>query len=113
MNRKRISRIGKYVLVTMLLTAVPASGWAQRMIKVSGTVYNIADKKKKVPFSGSVVYVYSCKTVAAAKDLKNSLDKDNTNFALFMNEDERAETDANGYYEILVPDNGHWCSKRA
>lgn len=55
MNRKRISRIGKYVLVTMLLTAVPASGWAQRMIKVSGTVYNIADKKKKVPFSGSVV----------------------------------------------------------
>ena len=57
MNRKRISRIGKYVLVTMLLTAVPASGWAQRMIKVSGTVYNIADKKKKVPFSGSVVYV--------------------------------------------------------
>ena len=58
MNRKRISRIGKYVLVTMLLTAVPASGWAQRMIKVSGTVYNIADKKKKVPFSGSVVYVY-------------------------------------------------------
>lgn len=106
MNRKRISRIGKYVLVTMLLTAVPASGWAQRMIKVSGTVYNIADKKKKVPFSGSVVYVYSCKTVAAAKDLKNSLDKDNTNFALFMNEDERAETDANGYYEILVPDNG-------
>ena len=65
MNRKRISRIGKYVLVTMLLTAVPASGWAQRMIKVSGTVYNIADKKKKVPFSGSVVYVYSCKTVAA------------------------------------------------
>lgn len=53
-----------------------------------------------------MVYVYSCKTVAAAKDLKNSLDKDNTNFALFMNEDERAETDANGYYEILVPDNG-------
>ena len=53
MNRKRISRIGKYVLVTMLLTAAPASGWAQRMIKVSGTVYNIADKKKKVPFSGS------------------------------------------------------------
>lgn len=106
MNRKRISRIGKYVLVTMLLTAIPASGWAQRMIKVSGTVYNIADKKKKIPFSGSVVYVYSCKTVAAAKDLKNSLDKDNTNFALFMNEDERAETDANGYYEILVPDNG-------
>ena len=49
MNRKRISRIGKYVLVTMLLTAVPASGWAQRMIKVSGTVYNIADKKKKIP----------------------------------------------------------------
>ena len=47
MNRKRISRIGKYVLVTMLLTAVPASGWAQRMIKVSGTVYNIADKKKE------------------------------------------------------------------
>lgn len=47
MNRKRISRIGKYVLVTMLLTAVPASGWAQRMIKVSGTVYNIADKKRR------------------------------------------------------------------
>ena len=41
---------------------------------------------------------------AVAKDLKNSLDKDNTNFALFMNEDERAEADANGYYEILVPD---------
>lgn len=106
MDRKRINRIGKYVLVTVLLTATPASGWAQRMIKVSGTVYNIADKKKKVPFSGSVVYVYSCKTVAAAEDLKNNLDKDNTNLALFMDKEERTETDANGYYEILVPDNG-------
>lgn len=106
MNRKKINRIGKYILVVVLLTAAPASGWAQRMIKVSGTVYNIADNKKKVPFSESVVYIYSCKTVAAAEDLKNSLDKDNTNLALFINEEERAETDANGYYEILVPDNG-------
>lgn len=106
MNRRKINRIGKYVLVTVLLTAAPASGWAQRMIKVSGTVYNIADKKKKVPFSESVVYIYSCKTVAAAEDLKNSLDKEKTNLALFMDKEERAETDANGYYEILVPDNG-------
>lgn len=94
------------MLATTLLVAVPASGWAQRMIKVSGTVFNIADKKKKVPFSESVVYVYSCKTVAEAKDLQDNLDKDNANLALFMHEDERTETDANGYYEILVPDNG-------
>lgn len=106
MKRKAINRIGKYMLATTLLVAVPASGWAQRMIKVSGTVFNIADKKKKVPFSESVVYVYSCKTVAEAKDLQDNLDKDNANLALFMHEDERTETDANGYYEILVPDNG-------
>ena len=106
MNKKTISSIGKYMLVTTLLTAVPASGWAQRMIKVSGTVFNIADKKRKVPFSESVVYVYSCKTVAEAKDLQNDLDKDNADLMLFMHNDERTETDANGYYEILVPDNG-------
>lgn len=106
MNKKTISGFGKYMLITTLLTAVPASGWAQRMIKVSGTVFNIADKKKRIPFSESVVYVYSCKTVAEAKDLQNNLDKDNADLTLFMHKDERTETDANGYYEILVPDNG-------
>lgn len=104
MKKKKLPEIGKYVLAAVLM-AGPAAGWAQRMIKVSGTVYNVADKKK-VPFSDVVVHVYSCKTVAAANDLKKELDQDNVETALFLDEGERTETDANGYYEILVPDNG-------
>lgn len=104
MDKKLRSGIGKYILVATL-AAVPAGGWAQRMIKVSGTVYNIANKKK-IPFTDAAVYVYSCKTVAEAEDLKGNLDKDNANMALFLDEGQRVETDANGYYEILVPDNG-------
>lgn len=103
MNRKTINCIGKCMLATTLLVAIPADGWAQRMIKVSGTVFNVANKER-IPFSGSIVYVYSCKTPAEAKDLTQTLDKDNA--TLFMHEEDRTETDANGYYEILVPDNG-------
>lgn len=104
MDKKLISGIGKYILVATL-TATPVAGWAQRMIKVSGTVYNIANKKK-VPFTDAAVYIYSCKTVAEAEDLQENLDKDNLNMSLFLDEGQRVETDANGYYEILVPDNG-------
>ena len=53
MDKKLISGIGKYILVATL-TATPVAGWAQRMIKVSGTVYNIANKKK-VPFTDAAV----------------------------------------------------------
>lgn len=87
----------------------PAASWAQRMIKVSGTVMNVADKKHKVPFNDIAVTIYSCKTVAEAEDLSKQLKKsaqEPENVTAFYVGDELTQTDANGYYEILVPDNG-------
>lgn len=100
--------MGKYILaIGMAIT--PAASWAQRMIKVSGTVMNVADKKHKIPFTDITVHIYSCKTVAEAEDLSKQL-KSNAatpeEVTAFYVGDELAETDANGYYEILVPDNG-------
>lgn len=55
------------------------------------------------------MHIYSCKTVAEAEDLSKQL-KSNAatpdEVTAFYVGDELAETDANGYYEILVPDNG-------
>lgn len=108
MRKFKIPGIGKYILAIGMAVA-PAASWAQRMIKVSGTVMNVADKKHKVPFSDIAVHIYSCKTVAEAEDLSKQL-KSNAatpdELTAFYVGDELAETDANGYYEILVPDNG-------
>lgn len=108
MRKFKIPGMGKYILaIGMAIT--PAASWAQRMIKVSGTVMNVADKKHKVPFTDITVHIYSCKTVAEAEDLSKQL-KSNAatpeEVTAFYVGDELAETDANGYYEILVPDNG-------
>lgn len=108
MRRFKISGMGKYILAIGMIIA-PAASWAQRMIKVSGTVMNVADKKHKIPFTDIIVHIYSCKTVAEAEDLSKQL-KSNAatpeEVTAFYVGDELAETDANGYYEILVPDNG-------
>lgn len=108
MRKFKIPGMGKYILaIGMAIT--PAASWAQRMIKVSGTVMNVADKKHKIPFTDITVHIYSCKTVAEAEDLSKQL-KSNAatpeEVTAFYVGDELAETDANGYYEILVPDNG-------
>lgn len=108
MRKFKISGMGKYILAIGMIIA-PAASWAQRMIKVSGTVMNVADKKHKVPFTDITVQIYSCKTVAEAEDLSKQLSKNAATpeeVTAFYVGDELAETDANGYYEILVPDNG-------
>lgn len=78
---------------------------AQKIIRVTGTVYNTA-QKKRVPFTSDLVRVYSCKTVAEAEDLQKKLDAESVDFVLLFDEDLIAETDQNGYYEVMVPDNG-------
>ena len=82
-----------------------ATATAQRMIRVSGTVYNAAETKKKVPVTEAEVIVYSCKTVAEGEKLKKELDADNLEVAMFVGPETVKKIDHNGYYEILVPDN--------
>lgn len=96
-------------MLVLLLAAGSATTWAQRMIRVSGTVLNVADKRHKVPFTDIAVQIYSCKTVAEAEDLRKTLENnryEGANAPAFYIGSEKTETDANGYYEILVPDNG-------
>ena len=79
---------------------------AQRMIRVSGTVYNTADTKKVTPVTDAEVIVYSCKTVAQGKKLRNELSAHGKEMAVILDEENTTRIDKNGYYEILVPDNG-------
>lgn len=95
--------------MAVLLTLAMAGGQtatAQRMIRVSGTVYNAADKKKMIPVTDAEVIVYSCKTVAQGKKLRNDLNADSREIAVILDEENTTRVDKNGYYEILVPDNG-------
>ena len=79
---------------------------AQRMIRVSGTVYNAAETKSKVPVTDAEVIVYSLKTIGEAEKLQKELDADNLEVAMMVDPETMTRIDQNGYYEILVPDNG-------
>ena len=92
-----------FIILLSLGYCIPIQ--AQKVIRVTGTVYNTANKKK-VPFTDSVVQIYSCKTIGEAEDLQKMLDADNVDFTLLFDEESIVETDQNGYYDILVPDNG-------
>ncbi len=70
-----------------------------------GTVYNIAENRK-VPFSDVTVDVYAAKTVAVGEDMKKILDSNDQEKTLLLDQEGKTTTDENGYYEILVPDNG-------
>lgn len=91
----------------LILIAAGCTGTAcaQKMVKVSGIVYNIAENRK-VPFSDITVDVYAAKTVAVGKDMKKILDSNDQEKTLLLDQDAKTTTDENGYYEILVPDNG-------
>lgn len=96
------------LLITCLLgCALPAA--AQKMTKVTGIVYNIAGRKK-IPFSDIAVQVYAAKTVAEGKDIKKALDSDPNDpdrlIMFHLDKNAKTTTDNNGYYEIMVPDNG-------
>ena len=91
------------LLVALLGFVAPAQ--AQKIIRVTGTIYNTA-QKQKVPFTDDIVKIYSCKTVAEGQDLQQKLSADNLDFLLSFEESSITEADGNGYYEILVPDNG-------
>ena len=103
--KKRTEKCLKMVLMCFLLM-VCQQAVAQRMIRVSGTVYSTSDPRKKVPFTHAAVTVYSCKTEAEAEDLKKKLDSHATDVSLMMMMDQVTEIDKNAYYEIMVPDNG-------
>ena len=93
----------RFFAVLLLLFGCFTSVFAQRMIKVTGTVYNTANPRHKVPFTHAAVMVYGCKTVAEGEDIKAKIDSLGE---LTLITDNITEIDKNGYYEILVPDNG-------
>lgn len=97
----------KFKIWALVLIAAGYTGTAcaQKMVKVSGIVYNIAENRK-VPFSDVAVDVYAAKTVAVGEDMKKILDSNDQEKTLLLDQDAKTTTDENGYYEILVPDNG-------
>lgn len=64
MRKFKISGMGKYILAIGMIIA-PAASWAQRMIKVSGTVMNVADKSIRFRLPTS-----SCISTVARRWLK-------------------------------------------
>lgn len=98
-----------YVLKVWMLTVLCVLGastsTAQKMIRVSGIVYNSADDKKE-PFSDVAVNVYAAKTLSEGKDIVKALNQNDTEKLQFIDKESITTTDEQGYYEILVPDNG-------
>lgn len=105
---RSVMKIDKLKLGVALVAVMAGGGMtaeAQKMVKVSGVVYNTSGHKK-VPFSDISVEVYAIKTVAEAKDIKKLLDSNDPEKMLMLERESVKKTDENGYYEILVPDNG-------
>lgn len=98
-------RLKIWILLLVVAGCGTGTALAQKMVKVSGTVYNIAENRK-VPFSDVTVDVYAAKTVAVGKDMKKILDSNDQEKTLLLDQEGKTTTDENGYYEILVPDNG-------
>lgn len=66
-------RLKIWILLLVVAGCGTGTALAQKMVKVSGTVYNIAENRK-VPFSDVTVDVYAAKTVAVGEDMKKILD---------------------------------------
>ena len=98
-------RLKIWILLLVVAGCGTGTALAQKMVKVSGTVYNIAENRK-VPFSDVTVDVYAAKTVAVGEDMKKILDSNDQEKTLLLDQEGKTTTDENGYYEILVPDNG-------
>lgn len=94
----------KWILAACLAGSCVSAG-AQKMVKVSGVVYNISGNKK-TPFSDIAVDVYAIKTVAEAKDLSKILNSNDPEKMMMLERESVTRTDENGYYEIIVPNNG-------
>lgn len=98
-------RLKIWILLLVVAGCGTGTALAQKMVKVSGTVYNITENRK-VPFSDVTVDVYAAKTVAVGEDMKKILDSNDQEKTLLLDQEGKTTTDENGYYEILVPDNG-------
>ena len=98
-------RLKIWILLLVVAGCGTGTALAQKMVKVSGTVYNIAENRK-VPFSDVTVDVYAAKTVAVGEDMKKILDSNDQEKTLLLDQEGKTTTYENGYYEILVPDNG-------
>lgn len=105
-NNKGIYGFIKYCIIFGIICIYGENAMAQRMIRVSGTVYNAAETKKRTPVTDAEVIVYSCKTIGEGEKFKRELDSDNLEVAMFVDPETVTKIDHNGYYEILVPDNG-------
>ena len=55
-------RLKIWILLLVVAGCGTGTAWAQKMVKVSGTVYNIAENQK-VPFSDVTVDVYAAKSI--------------------------------------------------
>ena len=93
-------------MLAALITTGCTVAMAQRMIRVSGTVYNVSGSNKRLPLTEAEVIVFSCKTVAQGEKMKNDLDADVVELTSLIDPESVTQVDRNGYYEILVPDNG-------
>ena len=98
-------RLKIWILLLVVAGCGTGTALAQKMVKVSGTVYNIAENRK-VPFSDVTVDVYAAKTVAVGEDMKKILDSNDQEKTLLLDQEGKTTTDENGYYEILVRENG-------
>ena len=83
-NNGYIPTILRICILACLIGLCNGQALAQRMIRVSGVVYNAAETKRKVPVTDAEVIVYSCKTIAEGEKLKNDLDADNLEVAMFV-----------------------------
>ena len=70
-------RLKIWILLLVVAGCGTGTALAQKMVKVSGTVYNIAENRK-VPLSAVAVDVYASKTVAVGEEMtkiRDSTDK--------------------------------------
>ena len=93
-------RLKIWILLLVVAGCGTGTALAQKMVKVSGA------ENRKVPFSDVTVDVYAAKTVAVGEDMKKILDSNDQEKTLLLDQEGKTTTDENGYYEILVPDNG-------
>ena len=94
-------RLKIWILLLVVAGCGTGTALAQKMVKVSGTVYNIAENRK-VPFSDVTVDVYAAKTVAVGEDMKKILDSNDQEKTLLLDQEEKTNTDENGKYEIMI-----------
>lgn len=92
-------RLKIWILLLVVAGCGTGTALAQKMVKVSGTVYKHCRKPESA-------FLGRDGTVAVGEDMKKILDSNDQEKTLLLDQEGKTTTDENGYYEILVPDNG-------